>query len=105
MDIGVRDVGVRDIWETVASCRFAKQLLIHIHIQGVSHSLSFSQSGHRQPRFFVVPQALNPPAHCENESPKSNVMSEAPGIMAVWQTLEVVAVGYTHTSAGVAQVA
>jgi len=36
-DIGVRDIGQRDIgeWEigeTVTTCRFAEQLLIHIHI-------------------------------------------------------------------------
>jgi len=51
-DIGVRDIGVRDIEETVATCLSAEQLLIHIHIRGVSGCLSFSQSWHFQGRFL-----------------------------------------------------
>jgi hypothetical protein len=51
-DIRERDIGERDIGETVATCRFDQQLLIHIHIRGVSGCLSFSQSWHRQARFL-----------------------------------------------------
>jgi hypothetical protein len=58
-DIGERDIGEKDIGEsdieesyikemdireTVTTCRFNQQLLIHIHTRGVSGCLSFSQS-------------------------------------------------------------
>jgi hypothetical protein len=51
-DIRERDIGERDIGETVATCRFDPQLLIHIHIPGLSGCLSFSQSWHRRARFL-----------------------------------------------------
>jgi hypothetical protein len=35
-DVGERNIRERDIEETVATCRFNQQLLIHIHIQGIS---------------------------------------------------------------------
>jgi hypothetical protein len=66
MDIGERDIGERDIGESasresnisernigepVATCRFNQQLLIHIHIQGVSGCVSSSLRWHRWARF------------------------------------------------------
>jgi hypothetical protein len=53
-DIGERDIGEsnirerdireRAIGETVATCRFSEQLLLHIDSRGVSGYLSFLQS-------------------------------------------------------------
>jgi len=51
-DIGVMDIVEWDICETVGTCRFTKQLLIHIHIPEVSSCLSFSQYSHRWARFL-----------------------------------------------------
>jgi len=46
---------VTDIRETVATCQFAQQLLIPIHIQRVCSCLSFSQSWHCWARFCDIP--------------------------------------------------
>jgi hypothetical protein len=51
-NIGERNIGNRDSRETVATCRFAEQLLIHIHIWGVCSCLSLSHSCHLCSRFF-----------------------------------------------------
>jgi len=51
-DIVERDIRQRDIGETVATCRFNQQLLIHIHTRGVSGCLSFSQSWHHRARLL-----------------------------------------------------
>jgi len=61
-DIVERDIREKDIRETVTTCQFTEQLLIHIHIQGVSGCLSFSQSWHHWSRLLQLhtPQKLLP---------------------------------------------
>jgi len=61
-DIQQRDIGARGIGENVATCRFDQQLLIQIHIRGVSGCLSFSQSWHRRAGFLRChkPPMLHP---------------------------------------------
>jgi len=61
-DIRERDIAERDIVETVATCRFNQQLLIHIHIGEVSVCLIFSQCWHRWGRFLrhQKPKMLQP---------------------------------------------
>ena len=52
----------RDIGETVATCRFTDQLLMHNDIRGVSGCLTFSQGWRRWARFLrrQRPQQLQP---------------------------------------------
>jgi len=61
-DIRERDIGERDIKDTVAACRFDQQLLINIHLRGISGRLRLSQSWHHQARFFAPSPAANAPA-------------------------------------------
>jgi len=65
--MGERDIGERDIGDTVAACRFAKQLLIQIHFRGISGCLSLSQKWphqarflwHHQPHFYQPTQGMS----------------------------------------------
>jgi len=61
-DIRERDISEREIRETVDTCWFNQQLLIHIHIRCVSGCHSFSQSWRRQARFSRrhIPHMLQP---------------------------------------------
>jgi hypothetical protein len=62
MDIRKRDIRERAIGESVATCRFAEYLLLHIDIRSVSGCLSFLQSWHRWARILLLhtPQELLP---------------------------------------------
>jgi hypothetical protein len=56
-DIGEKEIRERDIWErdigeTVATCRFAEQLLLDIGIRRVSVCHSFSQRWRPRARFW-----------------------------------------------------
>jgi hypothetical protein len=51
-DIRERNILEKDIRETIATCRFAEWLLLHIDIGGVSGYLSFSQSWRCWARFL-----------------------------------------------------
>jgi hypothetical protein len=61
-DVREWDIGESDVGETVATCRFAEQLLIHIYIRGVFGYLSISQTAHPQAWYLRCHKPLNPAA-------------------------------------------
>jgi len=117
---GKRVIGDRVIWERVIGQRdiMGEGHLGEVHWGDCYHMpiCWVAAAPHRHPSYVRLAQLLaelaplgevvaasqapKTPAHWEYESPVFVVMGEAPGFVAVWQVLEVVAVGYNRPSTG-----